>query len=68
MHVRFKLKFHLSYVTAHFTLTVLPLDQGLNRSQFDEIIYNQVALVAPSWPDASRQDDVVQAVRCEFII
>ena len=66
MHVWYKLRLSLCY--RPFPFTVLPLEQGLNRSQFDEIVYNQVALVAPSWPDASRQEDVVQAIRWEFIV
>ena len=45
-----------------FQYFLLP-ENGLNRTDFDMMIEEQLSIVAPSWPDPSRLNDAIEAVR-----
>ena len=41
--------------------------EGMSREELDAKIAEEVAKVAPRWPDPSREEDAVQALRQQYI-
>ena len=63
----------LSISDAYVSFVILPpvypwTRNGINRTDFDELIYEEAAKYAPSWPDPTKLEDVVQALRYHALI